>query len=420
MSVRDSEELTSPSGGVGAEAITPLPGEAFHLNDWRLWVVSFGSFWTLFVCGFVSMLSFERVGGHKYMIEEILTLPLIQDTIFAVLAPLVFVVATRYPLQRQGWLRRASLYLVGGLLFAVTHVLIRVLCYPVYDSDAKKYAWMLWNWPALHFSLHWQVLQRIFLWNLVEDISAVFIPVVVVAHAALYYRRFRERELRAAQLQAQLSDARLLALRNQMQPHFLFNTLHSISSLMLTDVRAADTMIARLSDLLRMSLQDDGQHITSLKRELDFTQAYLDIEKVRLGSRLSVSFEIAPEVLDAPVPHLLLQPLVENSIKHGISKCNAGGEVIIRAELAGDKLSLTVADRLFDQNQATGLPGSIGFGLKGTRERLQTLYGEEQHFESRSVGAGAFEVNILLPFRREDRLKHHGYRLEDVAALGES
>jgi len=170
---------------------------------------------------------------------------------------------------------------------------------------------------------------------------------VVIAHAALYYRRFRERELRSAQLQAQLSDTRLLALKSQLQPHFLFNTLHSISSLMLTDVRAADTMIARLSDLLRMSLKDDGGHLTSLKRELEFAQAYLEIEKIRFGNRLRVKFEIAPEALDLKVPHLLLQPLIENSIKHGISTSNAGGEVTVRASLLDDRLNLSIADQLF-------------------------------------------------------------------------
>lgn len=416
-----SKEEMVLADGSSLEPVVPPVETPFTLKDWRLWVVSFGFFWTLFVCGFVSMLSFERLGGDKYMTEQILTLPLIGDTIFAILAPLVFVIATRYPIQRQNRVARSLLYLAGGVGFTIAHVFIRVLCYPVWQASSKKFVWALIDWPMLHFSFHWELLRGLFLWNLVEDISAVFIPTVVIAHAALYYRRFRERELRAAQLQAQLSDARLLALRSQLQPHFLFNTLHSISSLMLRDVRAADTMIARLSDLLRMSLQDDGQHITSLKRELDFTQAYLDIEKIRLGPRLTANFEIAPETLDAPVPHLLLQPLVENSIKHGIAKSNAGGEVTVTAKLVGDKLSVSVSDRLFDQARIAGSSGpAIGIGLKGIRERLRTLYGEDQHFETRSLGGGAFEVSILLPFRAEDRLIHYGSRVEGAAAVGEA
>jgi two-component system, LytTR family, sensor kinase len=401
-----------------------LPGreQRFTLSDWRIWAASFGFFWSLLLCGAVSMLSFQRVGGGKFMSEEILILPVIQDTIFAILAPLVFVIAARYPIQRKKRVARSLLYVGGGVLFTLAHVFIRVLCYPAWEAAAKRYDWALFNWPAFHFSLHWPALQRLFLWNLVEDIFAIYLPIVVIAHAALYYRQFREKELRAAQLQRQLSDAKLLALKNQLQPHFLFNTLHSISSLMLTDVGAADTMIARLSDLLRMSLQSDGQHLTSLKRELEFTQAYLDIEKIRFGQRLAVNFEIAPETLDITVPHLLLQPLVENSIKHGIARSTAGGEVTVVAVLSGDRLSLSIKDRVPDRADAlrSTAPG-IGIGLKGTRERLRTLYGDEQRFETRAFAGGEFEVQILLPILDEDRLMLYGSRVEGVvAAVGGS
>jgi len=187
---------------------------------------------------------------------------------------------------------------------------------------------------------------------------------------------------------------------------------------MLTDVRAADTMIARLSDLLRMSLKDDGRHLTTLKRELEFTQAYVDIEKIRFGRRMTISFDIEPEALDAEVPHLLLQPLVENSIKHGISKSNAGGEVTVRAKVLGAKLSLNVTDRLFEPAESNPSVPKTGIGLAGARERLMTLYGDDQHFESRAVAEGVFEVNILLPFRAHERLMPYGSRMEGVAIVG--
>ncbi len=192
---------------------TSLPSAQvrFTLKDWRLWAVSFGFFWALYICGVGSMLSFRRAGGTGFMTEEVTILPLIQDTIFAVLAPLVFVAAACYPLQRPYRMRRSFVYVAGGVLFTIVHVAMRVLCYPVWESESKKYLWAWIDWKTLHFSLHWSLLQRIFLWNLVEDVFAVYIPVLVIAHAVLYYRRFRERELRAAQLQAQLSDAKLLA-----------------------------------------------------------------------------------------------------------------------------------------------------------------------------------------------------------------
>jgi len=177
-------------------------------------------------------------------------------------------------------------------------------------------------------------------------------------------------------------------------------------------------MIARLSDLLRMSLKDDGRHLTTLKRELEFTQAYVDIEKIRFGQRLTVNFDIDPEALDTEVPHLLLQPLVENSIKHGISKSNAGGEVMVRANVVGSKLSLNVTDRLFEPATRNPSAPKTGIGLTGARERLKTLYGEDQQFESRALAGGIFEVNILLPFRTHERLMPYGSRAEGVATVG--
>ena len=398
------------------------PLARFTLKDWRLWAASFTFFWVLCICGAISMYPFEKLQGEQPMIEEILILPAIQDTIFAVLAPLVFVLATRYPIQGSRRIKRALLFLGGGLVFAVVHVFLRLLSYPVWNYHAKKFLWALIDWPNFRFALDLHALDRILLWNLVEDIFAIYIPIIVIAHAALYYRRFREREIRAAQLQAQLSDARLLALKSQLQPHFLFNTLHSISALMLKDVPLADTMIARLSDLLRMSLEDEGQHVTSLKRELDFTQAYLDIERTRLGDRLSVTFDIPPQALDATVPHLLLQPFVENSIKHGISKRTTGGEIAVRAAIARDTLRLTVRDNGTGKDHVAGVQGAKnGIGLKATRERLRNLYGEDQELKITFLEDGSTEVCILLPFYRDERLTSHDSRIsEGVVAFEQS
>jgi two-component system, LytTR family, sensor kinase len=409
--VNANTETTIPetvAGGTSALAEMPFSDQKapFNLTDWRLWVASFGFFGALFVCGVFSMLSLKRAGsGSDLMTEEVVILPLIQDIIFAILAPLVFVVAAQHPVQRPHATKRSLLYLAGGVLFTVVHVLLRVLSYPAWNYGTKKYEWALVNWKSLHVSIYWPSLKAIFLWNLVEDIFAIYIPILVVAHAVLYYIRYRHRELRSIQLQAQLSDAKLLALKNQLQPHFLFNTLHSISSLMLRDVRAADTMIARLSDLLRMSLEDTGEHVTSLKREMEFTEAYLEIEKVRFGDRLSVIFDVPPRILDALVPQCLLQPLVENSIKHGVSKRSSGGEITVRASTIGDKLLLSVNDNGPENASAIGdRPVRVGLGLKATRERLRSLYGENQDLTLNFLSDGHVEVNILIPNRSEARL----------------
>jgi hypothetical protein len=415
-----SAGLQSNMTSTDASGITLRESSGLTLKDWRIWAASFGFFWTLFVCGVVSMYGFKRTGGGTdLMSEEIFTLPLIQDTIFAVMAPFVFVIAARRPIQKSHRVRSGLLCLGGGILFAVIHVVIRLLSYPAWNDQFKKYEWALINWRTLHLSIYWPALKRIFLWNLVEDIFAIYLPIVVIAHAVLYYTRYREREVRAAQLQAQLSDAKLLALKSQLQPHFLFNTLHSISSLMLRDVKSADTMIARLSDLLRMSLEDEGQHLISLKRELDFTQAYLDIEKIRFGDRLAAVFDVPPEVLDSLVPHFLLQPLVENSIKHGISKRSHAGEIEVRAEKLQNDLVLKVRDNGSDR--PSGVPSGrdldSGIGLRGTRERLRTLYGSAQRLDIDFLPDGAVEVTISLPFRAEARLIEHESRVEGVVAF---
>ena len=172
-------------------------------------------------------------------------------------------------------------------------------------------------------------MQRLLLYDSVDDIASVYLGIVLIAHAVLYYQNFREREVRATQLESQLTKTRLKALKSQMQPHFLFNTMHSISALMLIDVPAADKMMTRLSDFLRINLDNDDLQFTSLNRELEFANSYLGIEKVRFEGRLNLVFDIDPDTLDAEVPHLLLQPLVENAIQHGISRLPRGGELRI-------------------------------------------------------------------------------------------
>src|SRR6185436_373935 len=168
--------------------------------------------------------------------------------------------------------------------------------------------------------------------------------IVGVGTALRYMHEARARELNAAQLETRLVEARLQTLQRQMQPHFLFNTLNTISALMHRDVDAADNMIARLSDLLRMSLQTVGVQETTLKAELDFVSKYLEIEQTRYRDRLTVVFDVQPDTLDALVPNLILQPLVENSIKHGIGPRPTPGKIEIRSKREGPQLELEVRD----------------------------------------------------------------------------
>jgi LytS/YehU family sensor histidine kinase len=214
-----------------------------------------------------------------------------------------------------------------------------------------------------------------------------------------YYHRYRERELRASQVEAQLARAELQALRMQLHPHFLFNALNSISALMYSDVEAADSMLARLSTLLRSRLADASPPEVSLKEELESLEQYLDIERIRFADRLTVRTTIAPDTVSALVPSLVLQPLVENAIRHGIAQRESAGLIEINTLRENGSLHLEVRDNGPGLSNAT-LPSS-GIGLSNTRERLRCLYGEAQSLELRNAARGGTVVEVVIPYHSE-------------------
>jgi LytS/YehU family sensor histidine kinase len=222
--------------------------------------------------------------------------------------------------------------------------------------------------------------------------------VVFLSHALDYHRESQERELTAAQLRTRLAEAQLQALQRQLHPHFLFNTLNTISALMHRDTEAADAMLERLSDLLRLTLDRVGTQQVSLKDELDFLRKYLEIERTRFGDRLQVHIDVEPETLDAAVPNLLLQPLVENALRHGIGPKIGGGRVDVSARREGGQLWLEVRDN------GVGLPDDqmnafhSGVGLTNTRSRLEHLYGDRHRFECRTPDSGGLAITIVIPF----------------------
>jgi two-component system LytT family sensor kinase len=223
-----------------------------------------------------------------------------------------------------------------------------------------------------------------------------------LSHAVLYYRESRDRALRAAQLETQLVEAQMIALRQQLQPHFLFNTLHAISALMHRDVDAADRTLMRLSDLLRMTLENLGRQEGTLQAELDFVSKYLEIEQTRFADRLVVRFDIEPETLDALLPTLLLQPLVENAIKHGISKKSGPGHIDIRARPDHDKLWIEVRDDGRGLSETALIAMQKGIGISTTRARLQHQFGADFRFEFHRLEEGVAVV-VAVPWRTETR-----------------
>ncbi len=356
---------------------------AGKLKPWTKWVWFFAA-WTLIALAFASQFNFTQARrGYIVTWEFALTTALADWYLCAVLSIPTLWLARRYHFEPGRWRRGLAIHLAASTLFAVLWVVLRVLVEMLRSRD---------HLPIFYFGemFHW-TLVRSFYFNLL-----VYWVIVGASHGAEYYRRYRERELRAIELEKLLVQARLQALQAQINPHFLFNTLNSISSLMHRDVDAADRMLVRLSGLLRLALENVETQQVPLGDELEFLRLYLEIEQVRFGARLEVKFDVPAELLDAPVPNLLLQPLVENAIKHGIAPRKQGGRVEVRARQEGPELALAVKDNGTGSSAKSGSGG--GLGLANTRARLEHLYGERQQFEFGPEPEGGFEVRVRIPF----------------------
>jgi signal transduction histidine kinase len=229
---------------------------------------------------------------------------------------------------------------------------------------------------------------------------AISAGVIGFAHAFFYYRETQERSLREAQLEKNLVEAQLETLQRQLHPHFLFNTLHAISTLMHRDVNAADRMLAQLSDLLRLTLESISRPEIRLNDEIEFLEKYIEIERVRLGDRLTTQFDVDPDVLDARVPAMVLQPLVENAIKHGIAPHTRPGRITVSAKRDGDMLVMAVDDTGPGPSDRAFEALSMGIGLSNTRARLTHQFGPNFRFEFQRHRAG-FGVLVAIPFRPE-------------------
>jgi two-component system, LytTR family, sensor kinase len=252
-------------------------------------------------------------------------------------------------------------------------------------------------WPRAPYPFATRA-QRIYLTNL-DWALMTYSAIVGLSYAFAYYRESRARAVRAAHLEARLAEARLKTLEAELHPHFLFNTLHAISTLVHTQPESADRMISRLSDLLRITFDRSGAACVPLQEELEFLQKYLEIEQTRFEDRLTVDYEIDPDTLDAEVPRLILQPLVENAIKHGVAPRTGPGTVSIASRHDGSQLCLMVRDN------GVGLSGGDraklhhGVGLANTRDRLECLYGAAHALDFIEAGEG-LTVEMRLPFHR--------------------
>ena len=412
-SVSNSEQVDRGARSSGAAALLPNVqsrvaaasiaiahrGTTKSRTKWIIWVASLGIWSFIALAAAMSVIELYRAEGMRESFRDAAYMQFSQMLTFVPLTPLVFAFVARYPIHRGNWLRRSILYLAGGLVFTAAHVAMRACTpYGVWDRKTREWHSAVWDYKAHKFNVQWHVFNDMFVRSVFDDITSSYIPIMLVAYVVSYYSTLRERERHTAQIESQLTRAKLQALKSQLQPHFLFNTMHSISGLMFTDVRAADTMMSRLSELLRMSLEDGAEQITTLNRELEFVNGYLEIEKMRFGERLTARFDISPDTLDAQFPHLLLQPLVENAIQHGIAKLSSKGEITISSRHDAQGLWVAISDNGPGLNGVRDSVLNLGLGIRTSQERLQTLYGSNQSLRFRPLQRGGTEVTIRIPF----------------------
>jgi signal transduction histidine kinase len=334
-----------------------------------IWILAGWTGLALFL-GISSSLAYMAVGNPPRWSLTI-RMSLAEIYVWALIAPGVMALARRVPFTRATIGRSLAVHIPASLVISLAKLIVdQVLRRWLFGFDR----YILITSLAPNFLFYWGI--------------------VAAAHGFAYYRSSRERELRASQLEAKLASARLQLLQRQLHPHFLFNTLNAISEMVHEDPETADRMITGLSELLREALIAGDRQQVTLRRELELVRCYLDIQQARFGERLRVDVDVDEGVLDALVPHLVLQPVVENAIRHGIGAAAGALSIDIRARADRDTLLVEV------QDNGAGLReprAPEGIGLGNTRERLRSLYGPGERVRVHDGPRGGAIVTISIP-----------------------
>ena len=308
--------------------------------------------------------------------------------VWAGLTPLVFSLGQRVRLERQQWVAAGLFHLVAGIVVALVDLALVTAINRQFGPTVSYVGPVFWD-------VYLKIVLRYFHYSFI-----VYWVIVAAAHAVRYYRSSRDREVEGIRLQAELTQAQLATLRMQLQPHFLFNTLHTIASLV-RDGRgeAATTTIARLGELFRQTLGNLQRNEVPLREELSFIEAYLEIEQTRFSDRLAVRFDVDQETLGAMVPSLSLQPLVENAIRHGIARDPSAGRIEVRAVRRESALRIEV---LNDGPAYTGNGSRNGVGLANTRARLHRLYGSAYRLDLLPNQSGGTVALLEVPWQADE------------------
>jgi signal transduction histidine kinase len=369
-------------------------------THWRRTILFTGG-WVLVAFVFSGLLYFSNslVRGAERPVTW-MNVYLWQTVIYAwaLLSPLIILFAKRFRFERQYWWRVLPLHLAAAFIFLLFHAGIYIFFRQLLDSS-------LADSERTFFNRTWVT----FLMNMPLDFS-MYCFILSTIYVVDFYRSFQAEQVKSSELKAALANSQLQALKMQLHPHFLFNTLNSISALIHEDARAADQMVARLGDFLRLTLENSGELEVTFKQEMDFVDCYLEIEKVRFQERLDVRREISAETLSAEVPNLLLQPIIENAIRHGISRQTGVGHLAIRAQKVKDKLQIEIEDNGpgLAAHAGNGKVAKSGIGLANTRARLTHLYGAaEFRLEIKTAVSRGLIVLIEIPFKTKTQLTLH-------------
>ncbi len=373
-------------------ALLPRPP---HAAAPRLWLVpAYLALWTLLGLFFASESYLAaQVAGRPIPWGAVLASSLPEWYVWAALAPLIVRLGRRVPI-RPGRVAYGAVFHVAGSALAA----------PLHAALAVGLQGLLGLGDAAALGVAEALRARLRVGSHLDVIT--YWAILLASYALAYWRREQARELAASRAATALAEARLELLRVQLDPHFLFNALNTIAGLVHADPAGADRMIARLGELLRFSLDARGRQEVALREELRLLDAYTAIEKARFGPRLQVAVQVDPALLELPVPSLLLQPLVENAIRHGLGPRGGRGTVRVSATRLGDRLCLEVSDdgvglapagTVAARASAAGERGGLGLG--NTRARLAQLYGDAYRFESYAGDAGGVAVRLLLPLR---------------------
>jgi signal transduction histidine kinase len=385
----------TPAPGVPAAPLAPTAARravgAFAAG-WRRYAIAFGGWTAIGVFLAEQGYARARVTGDVASFSTTLPTLFVDMWLWALFTPAIMDLGRDYPVDRARWATRVPLHVASALAFAALDAVVMWTLAPYLCGCVREQG------LAAEFA------QRLF------ANEASYLVLVAMGVAARYAQQSRERQLAAAALAAELADARLAALNAQLRPHFLFNTLNAIAELVHVDAQAADRTVTALGGLLRRSLAAGERQEVPLREELACVDEYLAIVTTRLDERLRVSTAIAPETLDARVPAFLLQPLVENAVRHGIERSPDGGRLELAAWRDGEWLRVEVRDdgaglrpavpnaRVPNGRPPSGSPGG-GHGLRTTRERLRHLYGDGHGFELRPAADGRGAVAaVRLPF----------------------